>query len=246
MKNEMKVCLLAALIVVSLGAWTPASAGLLWDYQIDIAGQGLAHDDLLSFQETGTASGCVTWSGTGDSYGAPCPGQETGDGLTWNDQQAGKSRTYSLSELVAGGITSAEEIGIVFNPAEPGGDTITLVYLALTFYNTDGTVSETFIWESGPASYCCDNTGTGGAGQLFRLDAETAAIVNAMWFSGSSWESNRIGVSAVITDSAGAMDRFYLTEAIGAAPVPEPASFVTLGSGLLGLAFLLRRYRKRS
>lgn len=244
MKNEIKACLLVALIALSIGAWTPASAGLVWDYEIAIAGQGLAHDDLLSFQETGVASGCVTWNGTADSYGAPCPGQETGDGLTWDDQQAGKSRTYTLAELVAGGITSAEQIGIVFNPAEPGGNSITLNYLALTFYNADGSVSATYIWSSGPDSYCCNNTGTGGAGQLFRLDAETAALVDALWFSGANWESNRIGVSAVISDSAGSMDRFYLTQAIGSAPVPEPASFVTLGSGLLALGFLLRRYTR--
>lgn len=240
--------LLSLLVLIPILSVTPALGSIIWDQEILVQGQGLGQDNILSFSTTGTESGCVKWSGSGNVYNSPCPGEVAGDPYTWTNTDTSKSRTFTLAELGANyGITSADTLGVVFNPAEPGGNSITLNVLVWTFYSSDGTVSESFVWTAGPATYCCNNTGTGGAGQVFRLDSDSAQLVQQTWFTGAGFGNNRIGVSAAVTDAAGSLERFYPFQVNALpTPVPEPASFLTMGSGLLALGLLLRRYAKKS
>ena len=243
--RKTKKSLLSALILIPFLSLTPAYAGLVWDQEVLVSGQGLAQDNILSFQVTGSESGCVKWTGSGDAYNSSCPGEVGGDPYSWADTDTGKSRTFTLAELGTNyGITSADTLGIVFNPAEPGGNSVTLNVLLLTFYSADGSVSESFMWTAGPESYCCNNNGTGGAGQVFRFDWDQAQLAQA-WFTGADFGNNRIGVSAAVSDTAGSLERFYPYQ-LTPLPVPEPASFLTMGSGLVALGLLLRRYAKRN
>jgi hypothetical protein len=234
--------------LIAFLAGTPAYGDLIWDQEILVAGQGLAQDNILSFKNEGTESGCVKWTGSSSAFGAPCPGEVAGDPYTWNDQDNQKSTTFSLSKLATDfGITSADMLGIVFNPSEPGNadNVVTLNALILTFYSGDGSTIEHVLWTAGPESYCCNNSGNGGAGQVFRIDWDQAQLIQQTWFTGTGFGDNRIGVSAILSGADSSNDRFYPVR-LDPQPVPEPASFLTMGSGLFALGLLLRRHANRS
>jgi hypothetical protein len=237
------------MLIFALGAISPASASLIFDGQITVAGEGFGTTNtVLTFHNDGLEQGCVKWSGTADAFDAPCPGLVTA-GLVEED----KSQTLTLSTLSSVlGITSAGELGIVFNPAQSGGNEVTLNKLVLTFYSPDGLTSQSLTWLGGPVTYCCDNNGTGGAGQVFKLDWDQWNLVQTAWFTGVSFGDNRIGVGAEIGGptgngtfgGTGSFERFYIAK-VDPAPIPEPISFLTIGSGLVGLRLLSRRRRKK-
>jgi hypothetical protein len=241
MRNILLKLSSLGVLVFALGALTPVLADLIYDVQVDDLGQGFGtRPTILTFQNDGTEQGCVKWDGSNNAYGSPCP-----EGITAGSTIEGKSTTLTIAELAAVdiGIDSAGELGIIFNPAEPGGATnaITLDELVLTFYNSSGTVLASYVWNQGPMTFCCDNNGTGGAGQVFKLDYEQAQLASA-WFSDTT---NRIGLAAVITSASGSAESFYPFE-VTPAPVPEPSSFVMLGAGLIALGLLFRKRTKRS
>ncbi len=232
MLQKLRLFASIALLILLVGSFSDLAASLVFSGFVGTSGGFGTEDTILTFHTTGTEVGCVKWTGSDDAFGAPCPGLSA---TTTNETDG---QTFTLSELAALGISSAGEIGIVLDASEAGGSQFTLVTLVLTFYSADGLTSESFVY-TGPAVFN-GNTGSGGQGQLFQLDWDQAQIAQANWFTGPNFGNNRIGISAELTGTDGGQDTFYITD-VTAFPVPEPLSFLTVGSGLLGLAYWLRR-----
>ncbi|MDN3922712.1 PEP-CTERM sorting domain-containing protein [Roseateles violae] len=227
---KLAISVTAALLAAS-GA---AQASLEFKGVQDLNGTGLgAVQTVLTLHATGggdTAMGSVG-VGVGNTM------QTTGDALT------GASQTQLLSFGDAG-IRDLSALRVVFNAAEPGNSAangIELNNLMLSFYDPSGNQ----VFSSGvfsPQSYDATFTGVGKAGFLFGLDAtQTAAAQAAL---GPSFSGYRIGLSASVAQATGGPETFYLSNAVVAAPVPEPSSYALTLMGMIAVGgFVLRRRR---
>ena len=128
----------------------------------DFSGTGLGSvNTILTIQSpasTSSENGLVTWNGVADVISGATA-------LTG----ASQTQTRTLGSL---GITSPASLRVVFNAAEPGGDSITLTGLTLTLYNA--TTGATFFDAAlSPVSIAFANsqTGTGNSGFVFGLNA---------------------------------------------------------------------------
>jgi len=143
--------------------------------------------------------------------------------------------------LAAGGITTADTFGIVFNAAEPAGDSITLTGLTATFYDPTGAFLYQTSGFSCPGVASCafpsTNTGVGKSGFLFALDAaQQTAATNAGAFDSTS---NLVGLFASASDATGGLETFYLAAIPpggggggGGGSVPEPGTMLLTVAGI--------------
>jgi hypothetical protein len=223
-----------------------AEATLISDGVVNLTGTGLgAVNTVLTIQSPGsstTEQGCV-----GRLAGCPGgtlnatpsdPGRVIGGTLGGNEM-TGDSQTKTILGSTLG-ITSPGDLRLVFNPQEPGSATqqnITLNDLRLTIYNADGSVQFTSGALPSAVNFADATGGVGQAGFVFRLDAAQAAA------AGIISATDRIGLSALVTNAQGGPETFFLTSASGV--IPEPATLLLLGSGLIGLA-VLRAVRRES
>ena len=223
-----------ARVLVAAGITLAASssyAGLVLVTPTAFTGSGLGTvNTVLTIQNTGTETGSVAFNGTTDVT--------TGDAKTGVSQ----TQTRTLAEI---GATTASALRIVFNAAEPAGDSITLTSLVLRIFNATGGV----LFTSGaftPQTFATTATGTGNSGFVFGLDAADAAAAQAAAFTGS-FGTNRIGLTASATLAAGGNETFFVSDARVVTPpgggsnnVPEPAPLGILALGL-GLIYTMRR-----
>lgn len=153
-------------------------------------------------------------------------------------------QTFTLAQLAAMGMSSAGTIGLVFDASETGSArNITIQQLVLSFYSADGLTAQHHYY-MGPSTVQ-GNTGSGGQGYYFQLDWDQAQAAQLAFFVGAGYDSNnRIGFSAWLTDADGGQDTIFVFP-VAPYPVPEPASFLMMGSGLVGFGLLLRRYSKK-
>jgi hypothetical protein len=204
----------------------------------EFSGTGLGNQlTILTIQDTGgpptgVESGCVTWGGAADSIGG-C-GAPFGGG----DEKTGASQTLTRT-FGDVGWDSADDIGVVFNANEPAGDAIDLDDLSLFFFQPDGTL---FFEASlvSPQTFPDTDTGSGKSGFLFRLDAAQQTSL-APLFTSLADPNNRIGAGLSLSDAQGGPDTLFAID-LEPAPIPEPASLLLVGSGLLGL-FAAARWR---
>ena len=243
------------LILLLSGALSNLPASLIPSGTLDISGTGLgAANTVLTWDSPGSAlleSGCVSWSGTVDVKGAAaCPG-----GIAGGDESLSKTQTRTFSETGltgAGLFASAYSIVVVFNASEPD-DNITLRNLVMTIYAPDSTV----LFTSG-AFTLQDVTGatggTGSSGLSFKLDIAQQFAANSAAFGTNFNLLNRIGIASTAGCTLAPCDVAGQYSATGghetifvfAVPIPEPASFFTLGSGLILVAALLRRRLRKA
>ena len=186
------------------------------------AGTGFGNvENVLSIQHTPSETGGI----------APPSNTQTGDATN-------TSRTWTSGQLTALGY-SPSKFAVVFNINEPGSaPQVNLLSFQLNFYTPENALYGSAATNNVPQNGLTPigGNGTGTAGYLMMYHQEGANLLN--WFFA---DPNRIvGGTGSVSLSASGAENFYLAPA----PVPIPAAAWLLGSGLLGLVALRRRFKK--
>jgi hypothetical protein len=174
---------------------------------VDHRGSGLGHvATVLTIQNQGVESGCVSWNSGGDvtGPGAPaCP-----PGIAGGDEKSGASQTLTRT-LAEVGNPSAETLRIVFNGNEPGSKRhLRLEALVLRVLAPSGTMLLEAALD-GPVDIEATDSGVGSAGWSFGL-ADTASAAGAFTDG-----ANRLGLAATVSDADGGFETFYLARTEG-------------------------------
>lgn len=232
--------------VLLFGLAPAAHASLILQGLTPISGAGLGSEPtILTIQSNGvTETGCVSFNnllGATMTAGGACTGSSA-------DVKTGASQTSTAPlSAIGSGTVNANTFSVIFNADQPAGGPVTLTGLTVAFYSPTGTL----LFESGPVSCtaaglvgCSFPTtvnGIGGAGYQFKLDAAQAAAATAAGAFANM--NNIVGLSASISAAAGGPETFFLAQVGPSGSVPEPASMLLMGAGLVGLGLLSRKGR---
>ncbi len=139
--------------------------------------------------------------------------------------------------------TTPANLGILFNINENNGNGNSVLHidsLVLTAYNSAGV--GTFIGSIENLSLDQIRPAQGSASDYqFGLDAAgSARLIAALALN----PNLRLGLSGTLSNVGGGPERFRFNALT--APVPEPASMLLLGSGLVGFASMLRKRKLKS
>jgi len=226
-----------------------AHASLIPLGQVVLSGAGLGTvNTVLTFSSPGstsTESGCVGAGSGGAAVtgSSKCPAAP----FTGGNEQA-INNVYSTTGL---GLTDFNNLQLIFNASEPGGDSISVDNLALTAWSSTGTLLQTHVLAS-PYFIGDSATGVGNAGFGFQLDSTEAGQLNSLLTGGATIY---LGAAANASSATGGQETVSLRVNTaagggggGGAVVPEPGTLLTLGSGLLlfGGRFLRKRQKNIS
>jgi len=205
----------------------------------DIGAQGFGNAPrLLTLQENGTEAGQIVISPGGVVSPASFAGQNS---VASPCCDGSKNSAPTLGSI---GWTSGADVKIGFNSDQVGQTGITLNQLILSLYNNANTVVGTFSLAAPitfTAAQLALQQGNGNAIFQFVLTAAEQAQFNALLVGNFSTFhialASQLGVGLESNDGP---DSFLAVRAI-----PLPGALVLFGSGLLGLAVLGRRSRRR-
>lgn len=217
--------LVAAVVALSSSATAKADGVVLVGNQIHLSGTGFGTRlTVLSLQATPNETGATTFAnptGTGDS----------------TNQDA----LRSILELEAIGVTGTNNLSFLYNQNETGSNPDAILNsLTITFYDGAGAVVANFVL---PAPFLSTplEQGNGVSGWQLTLQYESQAqrdAIDALFTANVGW----LGMTAnILNTDDGADSIFVFRSEIAEPPVPEPASMLLLGTGLIGVAGVARR-----
>ncbi len=240
MQIPIKISILGGLLIAA----STASAGLVYDAAILAPAQGFGTAPrVLTLQGSGTTEsggvgvapggGIVVGSTIGDA------GVFQGNGIS-NQSGTGDlvnplsdNQKYGIPTAGSLGITSANQIAILFNATEPAGNSVNVIDVTLKLYTGAGVLLGAI---DGGFNFLSSNPGNGVAGFAFVVDAAQQAQVNTWLTAGGA--GTIFALEATVADVAGGPESFliYNTTAQPPVNVPTPATAALLGLGLLALA----------
>ena len=245
MKHLLKVSALGLLVT----PFTVARADLVFGGIVTVGGTGLGTvNTVLTIQDNPTEQGCVGFTSGGDVTGNFTTSNQSGcPSGTNTDVKTGSSQTQTRT-LSEAGITTGSNFAILFNAAEPSGNSISLDGLVATFYNaTTGALLFSAVYTgTNPLNFPTTQTGTGNTGAEFTLNSTEAAQLQTFITSlGAGNVRVGLGASAGNPNSAeGGNETFFIFNANTATVVPEPSTVVLTATGMLGLVGYIRRRRR--
>ena len=245
----------AASAAAMLSFANPASASLVYDSALIAPAQGFGTAPRdLTLQATGNdtfESGGVAWNGTTIVFGSvlanesqvfQANGVTNQTGTTSLPSPLVDDNKYGVPTTGSLGITTASQIGVLFNATEPSGNSVNVLDVTLKFFSSGGALLGAI---DGNQNFLNSNPGNGVAGFTFRVAADQQAYVNGLLATGGA--GTRLALEASIGDFAGGPETFLIYNLGGGvtAPIPEPETYALMLAGL-GLVGYVARRRKRA
>lgn len=172
-----------------------------------------------------------------------------GQDVLFGDAKAGvNTKTIAFADLMNNaGVQSASDLGIYLDIVEPGNDNLLTIEgrnsLVLTAYKDDGTVLDQFFY-TGEFRELTATPGPGGgrSDHVFGLDSVQAARLQALIDANPDL---RLGLESTLGSVFGGPDQYFFGS-LGnqQEPIPEPATMILFGTGVVGVAAKVRRRRK--
>ncbi|TMA95415.1 MAG: PEP-CTERM sorting domain-containing protein [Deltaproteobacteria bacterium] len=236
-----KISIFPMVGILGLFSAGTAFADLIFSTEITVFGTGLGavntlvtvHDPGGPGNNNGTESGCINQNG---SF-TPCLGIEGGDNTAINNVLT---------------FNTANNFAAVVNISETGQDlTATVTDLYLTFCSTTNPAQCHTASYLGPDLSITQGTGTGlgGSGFTFLLTDAEFAIVQGFAGDNVTVSGGVQFANGSTNDGNDTVHVIQFTPNSNPGPgqeIPEPSTLVLLGSGLVAMVSLTRRFSHRS